>query len=88
MDQMSNNAIPLTKNPDLGPKSKQPLSNREQEIANLVIQGYRNSDIAEMLSISELTVNDDLSGIFGKLVISDRLELLLSTMHDRLMSQS
>jgi DNA-binding NarL/FixJ family response regulator len=88
MDQMSNNAIPLTKNPDLGPKSKQPLSNREQEIANLVIQGYRNSDIAEMLSNSELTVNDDLSGIFGKLLISDRLELLLSTMHDRLMSQS
>jgi DNA-binding NarL/FixJ family response regulator len=64
------------------------LNNREQEIANLVIQGYRNSDIAEMLSISELTVNDDLSGIFGKLVISDRLELLLSTMHDRLMGQS
>jgi DNA-binding NarL/FixJ family response regulator len=87
MDQMSNNAIPFTKNPDLGPKSKQPLSNREQEIANLVIQGYRNSDIAEMLSITEMTVNDDLSGIFGKLVISDRLELLLSTMHDRLMAQ-
>jgi DNA-binding NarL/FixJ family response regulator len=88
MDQMSNNALPFTKNPDLGPKSKQPLSNREQEIASLVIQGYRNSDIAEMLSISELTVIDDLSGIFGKLVISDRLELLLSTMHDRLMGQS
>jgi hypothetical protein len=35
-----------------------------------------------------LTVNDALSGIFGKLVISDRLELLLSTMHDRLMSRS
>lgn len=88
MDQMSNNAIPFTKNPDLGPKSKQPLSNREQEIVNLVIQGYRNSDIAEMLSTSELTVNGDLSGIFDKLAISDRLELLLSTMHDRLMGQS
>ena len=85
---MSNNAILFTKNPDLGPKSKRPLSNREQEIVNLVVQGYRNNDIAEMLSISELAVNDDLSGIFDKLVISDRLELLLSTMHDRLMGQS
>src|ERR1700751_2693982 len=41
-----------------------------------------------MLSSSELTVNDDLSGIFGKLVISDRRDLLLSTMHDRLMGQT
>lgn len=85
---MSDKAIPFTKNPDIGLKSKRPLSNREQEIVNLVIQGYRNSDIAQMLSTSELTVNDDLSGIFDKLVISDRLELFLSTMHDRLMGQS
>ncbi len=85
---MSSKAIPFTKNLNLGLKSKQPLSNREQEIANLMIQGYRNSDIAEMLSISELTVNDDVSGIFDKLVIYDQLELLLSTMHDRLTGQS
>jgi hypothetical protein len=30
----------------------------------------------------------DLNGIFDMLVISDRLDLLLSTMHDRLMGQS
>jgi DNA-binding NarL/FixJ family response regulator len=65
-------------------RDKQLLSEREQEIVQLVVQGYSNNHIAEMLSINDLTVKDDLHGILNKLAVSDRLELALYTIHDRL----
>ena len=60
---------------DLTGKSN--LSRRELEVIQLVIQGYKNRDIAEQLFISEKTVKNHLSAIFNKLAVSDRLELTL-----------
>ena len=51
------------------------------------MHGYPNGAIAEILSTSERTVNDDLRGIFDKLGVSGRLELVLYALHDRLMGQ-
>ena len=56
---------------------KSDLSRRELEVVQLVIQGYKNRDIAESLFISEKTVKNHLSAIFNKLGVSDRLELTL-----------
>ena len=53
------------------------LSARELEVIQLVIQGYKNRDIAQKLFISEKTVKNHLSAIFNKLGVSDRLELTL-----------
>ncbi|MCP5115450.1 MAG: response regulator transcription factor [bacterium] len=57
------------------------LSKREREIVALVAQGYRNREMAEKLSISQQTVKNHLHNIFGKLGVSDRLELALYAVH-------
>ncbi len=57
-----------------------PLSNREHEVAALVVQGFLNKEIAERLFISEQTVKNHLHNIFEKLGVSNRLELALYVM--------
>ena len=47
----------------------------------LVAQGYRNNEIGEKLLTTEFTVNNDLNDIFGKLGVSDCLELTLYAVH-------
>jgi DNA-binding NarL/FixJ family response regulator len=53
------------------------LTRRELEIIRAIGKGYRNKQIADSLCISDTTVRHHLSTIFGKLQVSDRLELLL-----------
>jgi len=62
-----------------------PLSPREREIVALVIQGYKNKELAEKLAISEQTVKNHMHNIFDKLGVSDRLELALYAIHNRLL---
>ena len=50
----------------------------------LVAQGYRNKEIGDKLLITELAVGNRLHEIFGKLGVSDRLELTLYAVHQRL----
>src|SRR6266700_2377448 len=57
---------------------------REKEIVRLVVQGYRNRDIAERLFIKELTVKETLDNIFDRLAVADRLELALYAIQHRL----
>ena len=59
------------------PQHRPVLSRREMELVRLVVQGFKNSDIAEKLSISEQTVKNHLHSIFEKWGVSDRLELAL-----------
>jgi DNA-binding NarL/FixJ family response regulator len=63
---------------------KNDLSRREMEVIQLVIQGYKNRDIAGKLFISEKTVKNHLSAIFNKLGVTDRLELTLYVFENRL----
>ncbi len=51
------------------------LSNRERQIAELVLQGLRYKDVAASLHISDHTVRNHLRNIFTKLHISSRVEL-------------
>jgi DNA-binding NarL/FixJ family response regulator len=53
------------------------LSRREQEIVAKVAEGMRNREIAELLRLSEHTVNNHLFRIFERLGISSRAELIL-----------
>jgi DNA-binding NarL/FixJ family response regulator len=69
-------------------REKSLTSDREKEIVQLVVQGYRDCDIAERLFINELTVKQDLQSIFCKLGVSNRLELALYTIQHRLMDKS
>ncbi len=65
-------------------KSRMPLSPREREIVNLTAQGFKNSDIAGKLTLSEQTVKNHLHNIFDKLAVTDRLELVLYAVANRL----
>lgn len=60
------------------------LTEKEQEIIELVIRGMTNKEIAEQLGIGDQTVKIHLGDIFSKLRVSKRLELLLHRIADRL----
>jgi two-component system, NarL family, nitrate/nitrite response regulator NarL len=67
------------------PQGDKPLlSDREKQVVQLVVQGYRNREIGQKLFISDQTVKNHLSNIFDKLGVSDRLELALYAIHHRL----
>ena len=53
------------------------LSQKEQNVANLVAQGYPNKDIAQDLGIQLVTVKKHISSIFIKLNIKDRVALAI-----------
>jgi DNA-binding NarL/FixJ family response regulator len=53
------------------------LTTREREIIRLIGVGLKNKDIANRLSISDITVRHHLTSIFCKLGISDRQNLLI-----------
>jgi DNA-binding CsgD family transcriptional regulator/PAS domain-containing protein len=52
------------------------LSNREQEIVELVARGLSTGQIAEVASITQNTVKQHLKRIFGKLGVRSRAELV------------
>lgn len=52
------------------------LSRREQEVVDLAVRGASTRRIAEVLYISEYTVKDHLSNIFGKVGVRGRRELV------------
>jgi two-component system, NarL family, nitrate/nitrite response regulator NarL len=60
------------------------LTPRELEVVFTVVDGYPNSDIARKFSISIKTVKHHLTNIFGKLGVSNRLELALFAVQHRL----
>ena len=62
-----------------------PLSPREREIVLLVVQGFKNKELAERLAISEQTVKNHMHNIFDKVGVSDRLELALYAIHNNLL---
>ena len=52
------------------------LTAREAEIANFVVQGRTNAEIAAEMFIAEITVKKALQGIYRKLGVDTRLELV------------
>jgi two-component system, NarL family, nitrate/nitrite response regulator NarL len=60
------------------------LTARERTIISYLIQGERNREIGRQLSITEQTVKNHLRSIYDKVGVSDRLELVLYAIHQRL----
>jgi len=60
------------------------LTKREKMIISYLAQGWRNREIGRQLSITEQTVKNHLRAIYDKVGVSDRLELVLYTIHQRL----
>ncbi|WOJ95025.1 response regulator transcription factor [Congregibacter variabilis] len=59
------------------PRHFDELTPREEEVALLVGRGYNNRELAEALGVSERTVKANLTSIFDKLGLRDRVQLAL-----------
>nr|WP_321257930.1 LuxR C-terminal-related transcriptional regulator [uncultured Pseudodesulfovibrio sp.] len=55
------------------------LTKREMDFLPLLAEGLSNSDIADRLNISQLTVKTHLKNIFRKLEVKNRIEVLTKT---------
>jgi len=60
------------------------LTRREKAIISCLVQGWRNREIAQHLRITEQTVKNHLRTVFDKVGVSDRLELALYAIHQRM----
>jgi DNA-binding NarL/FixJ family response regulator len=52
------------------------LTRREREILELLAQGFHNRQIAEQLHVAEQTVKNNVSVIYSKLDVHDRLDII------------
>jgi len=64
------------------------LTQREKTIISYLMQGWRNREIAQQLNITEQTVKNHLRSIYDKVGVSDRLELVLYAIHQKLVLPS
>lgn len=68
--------------------SKSRLTEKERLIISGVTQGLRNKDIANEIGTTEQVVKNYLRKIYDKLGISDRLELALYCVHNRILESA
>jgi len=68
--EVSNTEVDTTVNLDI-------LTQKEQDIANLVAQGYSNKEISQSLGIQLVTVKKHIGNIFSKLNVKDRVALAI-----------
>jgi len=67
--------IHMSRTPDVHQRRIAGLSGREREIVSLIGEGLRNDQVAVRLGIAEKTVRNQLSSLFDKLGVNDRLGL-------------
>lgn len=60
------------------------LTRREKSIISCLMESWHNREIGTYLSISEQTVKNHLRSVYDKVGVSDRLELVLYAIHQRL----
>ena len=58
-------------------RSEQPLTDREQEVLDLLARGYPNKRIARELGIAEKTVKTHVGHVLAKLGVADRTQAAL-----------
>jgi len=75
--EMSRNGMAARGNDGPLPDQINSLTRRERDIVQLIAQGLKNKQIAERLSISDVTVRHHLTSTFDKLGVSDRFELMI-----------
>lgn len=72
----------------LAERVRESLTPKELLILSFVIRGYKNKQIATELKTSEQVIKNYLSSIFNKTETSDRLELALFAIHNKILSQT
>jgi NarL family two-component system response regulator LiaR len=67
-------------------RTPDPLTAREVEVLRLVAQGRSNREIAERLTVTEMTIRTHLSNILGKLHLASRTQAALYALREGLAS--
>jgi DNA-binding NarL/FixJ family response regulator len=60
------------------------LTQGDKTIISYLMQGWRNREIAQHLSITEQTVKNHLRSIYDRVGVSDRLELVLYAIRQKM----
>ncbi len=68
----------------VNPRTQPRLSSKEMSIITCITQGKRNKEIASQLGTTEQVVKNYLRKIYDKLGVSDRLELALYCLHNKI----
>jgi DNA-binding NarL/FixJ family response regulator len=55
---------------------REPLTAREQEVVKLIAEAHTNAQIADVLHLSEKTVESHRANVLRKLGMRDRVELV------------
>jgi DNA-binding NarL/FixJ family response regulator len=71
----------------VSPRTQPRLSPKETAIITCITQGKRNKEIAFQLGTTEQVIKNYLRKIYEKLGVSDRLELALYCLHNKIIDQ-
>jgi DNA-binding NarL/FixJ family response regulator len=72
----------------VGARVRDRLTPKELKIVALIVQGFKNKEIATMLGTTEQVVKNYLRNVYDKIGVSDRLELALFTIHHRILAEA
>ncbi len=79
----------LTEESDaVGARVRDRLTLKEIKIVALIVQGYKNKEIANQLGTTEQVIKNYLRNVYDKTGVSDRLELALFTIHHRTLAEA
>jgi DNA-binding NarL/FixJ family response regulator len=78
----------VTENDAVGARVRDRLTQKELKIVALIVQGYKNKDIATRLGTTEQVIKNYLRNVYDKIGVSDRLELALFTIHHRILAEA
>jgi DNA-binding NarL/FixJ family response regulator len=83
---------PITKaaseNDMVGARVRDRLTPKELRIVALIVQGYKNKEIATQLGTTEQVIKNYLRNVYDKIGVSDRLELALFTIHHKILAEA
>jgi DNA-binding NarL/FixJ family response regulator len=77
-----------TDSDQVGARVRDRLTPRELSIVALIVQGYKNKEIATRLGTTEQVIKNYLRNVYDKVGVSDRLELALFTIHHRILAEA
>ncbi len=72
----------------VGARVRDRLTPKELRIIALIVQGYKNKEIATQLGTTEQVIKNYLRNVYDKIGVSDRLELALFTIHHRILAEA
>ena len=72
----------------VGARVRDRLTAKELKIVALIVQGYKNKEIAVRLGTTEQVIKNYLRNVYDKIGVSDRLELALFTIHHKILLEA